>query len=462
MTGIDKLVNADGSHVSRRAYFDQDVFAEEQKRIFGRAWQFVAHESEVVNHGDYVTRRLGSDPVIVVRAANGDVNVLHNSCRHRGAQLCPADLGKSTQFRCGYHGWVYNTAGELRAVPDEKHLYGTTLDRSTLGLKRAPHVEIFCGLIFATWDPDALPLKESLGTWAWYMESVFGKCDMEVVGPPTRIQSHFNWKSGAENWAGDLYHGPATHKLVFDFDMVTFDLAPWAPLLAAGGSTAEPDAELAKHGECQIVSDKGGHSGLMVRQPFRFNPPAHLGYEAHLWPEFNARLSKEQAESASGRMFLVGTMFPNFSFQDGIVTAMGDDSPPVAALTLRLWLPISATETELVMWVLVPKAASTEWKRLSQVALTRSVGIGGLFELDDLQNWAGTASANSGREGMALNHDFTGCIDAQPSTDVDWPGLVYPGGNNDVMFRAMFKEWGRMMTGLSDNGSSSEMAEAAE
>ena len=445
MKGIDTLVDADCSHVSRRAYFDEEIFAKEQKRVFRRAWQFVAHESEVVNHGDYVTRRLGSDPVIVVRAANGDVNVLHNSCKHRGSQICPADFGKSTMFRCGYHGWVYNNAGELRAVPGERELYGKTLDRSKLSLTRAPHVEIFCGLIFATWDPDALPLKETLGAWAWYMEAVFGKCEMEVVGPPTRILSHHNWKSGAENWAGDGYHGLVSHKLVFDFGMVTFDLAAWEAQIAAGGSTAAADAEIAKRAECQIVSDKGGHAGFMVRQPFRFNPPAFLGYEPHLWPEFTARLSTQQAEMASGRMFLVGTMFPNFSFQDGIVTGMGDDSPPVATLTMRLWLPISATETELVSWVLVPKAASADWKRLSKKGFARSLGVGGLFEVDDFQNWTGTAWAGAAPVGMAQDHDFTGCIDAQPSAEIDWPGHVYPGNYTDVMFRAMFSEWARMM-----------------
>ena len=46
MKGINTLVNADCSDVSRRAYFDADVFAEEQKPVFGRAWQFVAHASE--------------------------------------------------------------------------------------------------------------------------------------------------------------------------------------------------------------------------------------------------------------------------------------------------------------------------------------------------------------------------------------------------------------------------------
>ena len=41
MKGINTLVNADCSHVSRRVYFDEDVLAEAQKRVFGRAWQFV-------------------------------------------------------------------------------------------------------------------------------------------------------------------------------------------------------------------------------------------------------------------------------------------------------------------------------------------------------------------------------------------------------------------------------------
>jgi hypothetical protein len=86
-----------------------------------------------------------------------------------------------------------------------------------------------------------------------------------------------------------------------------------------------------------------------------------------------------------------------------------------------------------------------EQKRISQRGFARSLGVGGLFELDDLQNWSGITSATAGQVGMSLDHDFTGCPNAQPSTEIDWPGLVCPRQYTDVMFRELFREWARMM-----------------
>ena len=37
-------------------YSDEEVFRLEQERVFGRAWMFMAHESEIPDPGDYVVR----------------------------------------------------------------------------------------------------------------------------------------------------------------------------------------------------------------------------------------------------------------------------------------------------------------------------------------------------------------------------------------------------------------------
>src|SRR5215813_11042281 len=68
-------------------YTDAQVFEDEIDRIFRRGWVFVGHESEVPDVGDWVTRRLGREPVIMVRATDGKVHVLANRCAHRGTML---------------------------------------------------------------------------------------------------------------------------------------------------------------------------------------------------------------------------------------------------------------------------------------------------------------------------------------------------------------------------------------
>ena len=82
---IAKLIEP--GRVHRRVYADADVFELEMERIFGRAWLFVGHTSQVPNPGDYITTELGRQPVIMCRHRDGSVQVLLNRCTHRGAKV---------------------------------------------------------------------------------------------------------------------------------------------------------------------------------------------------------------------------------------------------------------------------------------------------------------------------------------------------------------------------------------
>ena len=72
--------------VPAKIFGSQEIYDLELRQIFAKSWVFVGHESEIPNPGDFVTRTIGEDPFIFVRDKNHKIQVLLNSCRHRGTQ----------------------------------------------------------------------------------------------------------------------------------------------------------------------------------------------------------------------------------------------------------------------------------------------------------------------------------------------------------------------------------------
>ena len=71
-------------------YTDPAVFDAELRRIFHDGWSFVGHQSEVPEAGDWVTRRLGRDPVLLVHTRAGQTVVLANRSSNLSAPAKPS------------------------------------------------------------------------------------------------------------------------------------------------------------------------------------------------------------------------------------------------------------------------------------------------------------------------------------------------------------------------------------
>src|SRR5215510_16073096 len=93
---ITKLIEP--GRVHRDVYTDPEIFELEMERIFGRAWLFVGHASQVPAPGDYVTLDLGHHPVIFTRHSDGSLQVLHNRCAHRGPKVLSERCGHANSF----------------------------------------------------------------------------------------------------------------------------------------------------------------------------------------------------------------------------------------------------------------------------------------------------------------------------------------------------------------------------
>lgn len=205
-----KLIGVD--RVSGRLYTEPNIFEDELERIHHRGWCFVGHESEVAAPGEFVTRLLGRQPVLLTRDEVGAVRLWSNRCPHRGATVCALDRGQTQYFRCPYHAWTFDTAGTLVALPGEEG-FGPSFDRSTHGLAPVPRMASYRGFVFGSWSSHGPTLAEHLGPARDLIDRV---CDVSPAGEISlragwlRHRIRANWKMAAENVC-DFYHPPITH-----------------------------------------------------------------------------------------------------------------------------------------------------------------------------------------------------------------------------------------------------------
>ena len=128
------LVDDSRAQVDRRVFIDRAIYEAELRQIFGRAWLFLAHESQIPNPGDFVRTYMGEDDVIVVRQRNGRIGAYLNSCPHRGNRVCMVDSGKKARgFICNYHGWSFGIDGRLNGTDGKVYDKDPGFQKSEIG-----------------------------------------------------------------------------------------------------------------------------------------------------------------------------------------------------------------------------------------------------------------------------------------------------------------------------------------
>ncbi len=213
MSALDHLDSLVQPHrVHRSAYTEPAVFEAEMGRIFGGAWVYIAHESQVSEPNDFLATRMGLRPVIVTRDGHGDLHVLFNRCAHRASTVCQAEQGSARNFQCGYHGWTYSNRGDLLNVPFADG-YPADFHKSDHGLAQAPRLGIYRGLIFATLNLDAPDLTAWLGPAGPLIDEFMDRCPSGriEVRNHQRMIYRGNWKLAWDN-AGDGLHPTFAHR----------------------------------------------------------------------------------------------------------------------------------------------------------------------------------------------------------------------------------------------------------
>ena len=205
-----RIIDLETGQLDRSIFVDPDIYAEEQEKVFGRAWLMIGHESLVPKPNDYFHTYMGEEPVILCRDGKGNLRAYLNMCRHRGNRIVRTDQGNSRNFACAYHGWTFSNDGSLEYLPGEQEAYYGALDRECFRLVEA-RVDTYAGIVFATWDPGAPGLDAYLGDARWLLDINFNRLDngTEALGP-IKWMEPVNWKTAVDN-CSDNYHVPTTH-----------------------------------------------------------------------------------------------------------------------------------------------------------------------------------------------------------------------------------------------------------
>ena len=213
---VGKFVEPD--RVRREVYTDPQIFELEMQRIHETVWIYCGHESQVPKAGDYYTVQIGRQPMLMVRGADGKINVLYNRCPHRGNMMCGDRNGNTGEFfRCSYHAWTFHHDGKLRTIPMMESGYAGTRwgkDNPDCSMKRAARVENYRGFVFASLASDGPTLKEFLGESRVAFDDMCDRApegEVEVVPNCFRVIQHSNWKIFLENQL-DALHPSVVHQ----------------------------------------------------------------------------------------------------------------------------------------------------------------------------------------------------------------------------------------------------------
>lgn len=427
-----RTVDSERGLVARAIFSDPDVYREEMERIFHRCWLFLGHESMLPSAGSFITTYMGEDPVIVWRDARGQIGAFLNTCPHRGNKVCLYDVGRAASLTCSYHGWTYNSEGQLTGVPFFEEAYYGDLDRESWGLVQVPKVAVYGGLIFGCWDEAAPSLDDYLGELRWYLDNVLLHEDMgglEALPGCQRYAMRGNWKLVCDNFTGDGYHVFTSHAATFQVtgfrDQKRSRLQYMARLEPA-------------HGLGSILTDTVPYENDLAQAQ-------RLGPEVVEYVEERYRRAQERLKDVQAKPYglIFGNCFPNLNIQAFDSALRGH--------ILAVCHPRGPDANEMWQWCLIERAAPAVIKRIAARNVTRGQSGSGLIGIDDAENFERIAEAAQSPMSQGLMYHYAmglhveGRWPGQDEWDVSgMPGLIGP-HLWETNQRHFYAYWARLM-----------------
>lgn len=195
------------------AYTDAAAFARERQAVFSTEWVWAGYAHWVQDEGDVHPVEVAGAPLLLVRAGEGQVNVFHNACRHRGMVLTQEPIQVTQRIQCAYHCWSYGLDGALAAAPyfnRERRGGPAPGVKTQLHLLPVPSA-VWAGMVFVNLSEEPRPFAEVIAPLAERWSHIdFSRLHLAAE---REFDLEVNWKLAVENFL-DFYHLPFVHPQV--------------------------------------------------------------------------------------------------------------------------------------------------------------------------------------------------------------------------------------------------------
>ena len=192
-------------------YFDEGHHAREVAAIHATNWIYVGR----VNDLPATTLRrveIAGQNLILVKDVDGTIRCFHNTCRHRGSELC---VNQNTKLKaklltCPYHDWAYDLSGHLVRTPHVTDTPGFVKSENNLF---AAQVKTWNGFIFVCLADEAPDFSTVVDSGP----NVFANWPIEDLVTGHRLIKNVkcNWKIFWENY-NECLHCPGIHESLCD------------------------------------------------------------------------------------------------------------------------------------------------------------------------------------------------------------------------------------------------------
>ncbi len=192
-----------GHTLPQALYNSPDVYEFDLEAIYGQSWILAGFTCEIPRPRGVLALTVGRSPVLITRDRDGTLRAFHNSCRHRGAQVCGDGAGARSRLTCPYHQWVYGLDGKLVHAKDMQPSFRA----EEHGLKPV-HVEEVAGALFVSMAETPAPFEQFRAE----LEPLLAphRLNEAKIAHQNTLVEKGNWKLVMEN-ARECYHCAVGH-----------------------------------------------------------------------------------------------------------------------------------------------------------------------------------------------------------------------------------------------------------